>query len=132
MKKHFVKNANYRRFMTAIARIQRRGAEESSLILVYGPPGVGKTRTVNHYGAMTDAITTCEPDTAKIARRDTLRSASDSTKLLPGGEGVSDSLAKTPRSLPPRTLTLRQQVMFAGGFMAFVALMMASMQNFNP
>lgn len=57
MKKHFVKNANYRRFMTAIARIERRGAEESSLVLVYGPPGVGKTRTVNHYGAMTDAIT---------------------------------------------------------------------------
>lgn len=57
MKKHFVKNANYRRFMTAIARIERRGAEESSLILLYGPPGVGKTRTVNHYGAMTDAIT---------------------------------------------------------------------------
>ena len=57
MKKHFVKNANYRRFMTAISRIERRGAEESSLILVYGPPGVGKTRTVNHYGAMTDAIT---------------------------------------------------------------------------
>lgn len=78
------------------------------------------------------ASDSAKPDTAKIARRDTLRSASDSAKPLPGGEGISDSLAKKPRSLPPRTLTLREQVMFAGGFMAFVALMMASMQNFNP
>lgn len=55
------------------------------------------------------------------------RSTADSTKVQ------GDSTAtKRPRSLPPRTLTLRQQVMFAGGFMAFIALMMASMQNFNP
>ncbi len=36
------------------------------------------------------------------------------------------------RGTGPAALTLRQQVMFAGGFMAFIALMMASMQNFNP
>lgn len=55
------------------------------------------------------------------------KSASDSTKVQ-----ADSTAAKRPRSLPPRTLTLRQQVMFAGGFMAFIALMMASMQNFNP
>jgi hypothetical protein len=72
------------------------------------------------------------PDTARLAKRDSLRGPSDSAKLQPGSGPLSDSLANKPRSLPPRTLTLRQQVMFAGGFMAFVALMMASMQNFNP
>lgn len=56
-----------------------------------------------------------------------VRSAADSATVR------GDSTAATrKRSLPPRTLTLRQQVMFAGGFMAFIALMMASMQNFNP
>ena len=45
---------------------------------------------------------------------------------------ATDSTATRARSLPLRTLTLRQQVMFAGGFMAFVAIMMTSMQNFNP
>lgn len=56
-----------------------------------------------------------------------VKSAADSAKVR------GDSTAATrQRSLPPRTLTLRQQVMFAGGFMAFIALMMASMQNFNP
>jgi DNA transposition AAA+ family ATPase len=77
MKKHFVKNANYRRFMTGITRIERRGAEESSLILVYGPPGVGKTRTVNHYGAMTDAITVPGMHGMNVAYvRDCLKDAS--------------------------------------------------------
>lgn len=54
-------------------------------------------------------------------------SAADSAKVA--GDSTA---AKRPRSLPPRTLSLRHQVMFAGGFMAFIALMMASMQNFNP
>jgi hypothetical protein len=34
--------------------------------------------------------------------------------------------------LPPRTLPLKRQMMFAGGFMVFIALMMTSLQNFNP
>lgn len=54
-------------------------------------------------------------------------SVADSTKVL--GDSTA---AKRQRSLPPRTLSLRHQVMFAGGFMVFIALMMASMQNFNP
>lgn len=36
------------------------------------------------------------------------------------------------KQLPPRTLPLKQQMMFAGGFMAFLALMLTSMQNLNP
>lgn len=78
------------------------------------------------------SLDSAKPDTASFAKRDSLRGSSDSATLLPGVGSLSDSLAKKPRSLPPRTLTLREQVMFAGGFMAFVALMMASMQNFNP
>lgn len=36
------------------------------------------------------------------------------------------------KQLPPRTLPFKQQMMFAGGFMVFVALMLTSMQNLNP
>lgn len=91
------------------------------------------------------------PADALLARSDSLRavaaSRTDSVSRsgAPGDSGgpsmdpVSGGLAGAvrdsavhKRSLPPRTLTLRQQVMFAGGFMAFVALMMTSMQNFNP
>lgn len=63
-------------------------------------------------------------------------SATDSVKVPSVADSAKargdSSVATRQRSLPPRTLTLRRQVMFAGGFMAFVALMMASMQNFNP
>lgn len=52
--------------------------------------------------------------------------------LSSGSPRAPGDSASHKRSLPPRTLTLREQVMFAGGFMAFIALMMASMQNFNP
>lgn len=60
---------------------------------------------------------------------DSLSSAGPDSLAL-GASGTPSPVAA--RSLPPRTLTLRQQVMFAGGFMAFIALMMTSMQNFNP
>lgn len=36
------------------------------------------------------------------------------------------------KQLPPRTLPFKEQMMFAGGFMIFLALMITSMQNFNP
>jgi len=36
------------------------------------------------------------------------------------------------KQLPPRALPLKKQMMFAGGFMVCVALMLTSMQNFNP
>lgn len=36
------------------------------------------------------------------------------------------------KQLPPRTLPLGKQMMFAGGFMVFLAIMLTSMQNFNP
>lgn len=36
------------------------------------------------------------------------------------------------KQLPPRILPFKQQMMFAGGFMVFIALMLTSMQNLNP
>lgn len=88
--------------------------------------------------AKTDSVTTTD-----VADSSIQTSSLDSLAKVGGDSGlaapdsataVGDSSAAQvkPRSLPPRTLTLRQQVMFAGGFMAFIALMMASMQNFNP
>ncbi len=56
----------------------------------------------------------------------------DSGKVAPSRVDSSKIATVEKRSLPDRTLSLRHQVMFAGGFMAFVALMMTSMQNFNP
>ncbi len=36
------------------------------------------------------------------------------------------------KQLPPRVLPFKQQMMFAGGFMIFLAIMLTSMQNLNP
>lgn len=78
-------------------------------------------------GDSTASMAPKDSSTKAVADSVLTRSVADSAKVL------GDSAAATrQRSLPPRTLTLRQQVMFAGGFMAFIALMMASMQNFNP
>lgn len=80
--------------------------------------------------AVTDSVPAAvvPSDSTPLAGRD-----SSGAKALESAGSPTDSAAKVPaRQLPARTLTLRQQVMFAGGFMAFIALMMASMQNFNP
>jgi hypothetical protein len=70
-------------------------------------------------------------DSTSRAVRDSIL-PTDSGKVVPSPVDSSKMAAVEKRSLPPRTLSLRHQVMFAGGFMAFVALMMTSMQNFNP
>ena len=60
----------------------------------------------------------------------------DSSRLVPAI--AKDSLVKPAidssdlKQLPARALPLRQQMMFAGGFMIFLAIMLTSMQNFNP
>jgi hypothetical protein len=36
------------------------------------------------------------------------------------------------RKLPDRIMPLSRQMMFAGGFMIFLAVMITSLQNFNP
>jgi len=60
---------------------------------------------------------------AAIASRDSLARA-DSNKV------PVDSAQR--KRLPDRVLPLSQQMMYAGGFMVFLALMISSLQNFNP
>lgn len=88
-------------------------------------------------GGVVDSTSVAAPLRADSSRTGSDARAADSTKLpsdslASGSPRVPADSATRKRSLPPRTLTLREQVMFAGGFMAFIALMMASMQNFNP
>lgn len=90
------------------------------------------------------------PDSARaVATRataadavDTSKAPARATKAVGAGTVASDSVAATPAAavrdttethhLPPRTLPLKRQMIFAGGFMVFLALMMTSLQNFNP
>ena len=96
------------------------------------------TGSIFERAAKTDSVTTTDvADTSvQVSSLDSLAKTVPDTGLVAtdSAKALSDSSAAQvkQRSLPPRTLTLRQQVMFAGGFMAFIALMMASMQNFNP
>ena len=47
MKNEFVKTKNVKRFLTGIADLSTRGAQEACLMIVDGQPGLGKTQTVN-------------------------------------------------------------------------------------
>jgi hypothetical protein len=55
----------------------------------------------------------------RFARADRLRPRGDARQLR-------------VKKLPDRILPLSQQMMYAGGFMVFLALMITSLQNFNP
>ncbi|HOX50773.1 MAG TPA: hypothetical protein PKY05_04760 [Fibrobacteria bacterium] len=90
------------------------------------------------------------PDTGRaVAARavvapltDTAKAPATATKTVAPAPAATDSgpivAARAVRDtaevhhLPPRTLPLKRQMMFAGGFMVFIALMMTSLQNFNP
>lgn len=63
------------------------------------------------------SLDTATTATKSVTTPDSTRPAIDSSDL---------------KQLPPRILPLKQQMMFAGGFMVFMALMLTSMQNFNP
>ncbi len=47
MKNEFVKTKNVKHFLTGIANLSTRGAQEACLMIVDGQPGLGKTSTVN-------------------------------------------------------------------------------------
>lgn len=51
MKKLFVETENVARLKAAIAALERRGAEECSLVVVDGDPGLGKTTTLEWWAA---------------------------------------------------------------------------------
>jgi DNA transposition AAA+ family ATPase len=56
MKKGFVQNSNYARFLQAVKAVEQRGAREASLLLVTGPAGMGKSETVDRYAVDNNAI----------------------------------------------------------------------------
>jgi hypothetical protein len=56
--------------------------------------------------------------------------ARDSASRADSGKSAADSLSR--KALPPRVMPLSDQMMYAGGFMVFLALMVASLQNLNP
>lgn len=56
MKKGFVQNSNYARFVQAVKAVEQRGAREASLMLVTGAAGLGKSETVDRFAVDTNAI----------------------------------------------------------------------------
>ena len=56
MKKEFVRTENDKRFRTALAQKESRGAAESGLIVVHGRAGEGKTRTLHNWASGCGAV----------------------------------------------------------------------------
>ncbi len=56
MKPTFVETSNYRRFTTALTRLDDRGAREACLVVVDGKPGLDKTATMSRWTAQTGSI----------------------------------------------------------------------------
>ena len=55
MKPVFVKTNNYERFQKGLAAVEGRGAQESSLLLVTGEAGYGKSETVDQWAVQVGA-----------------------------------------------------------------------------
>ena len=56
MKPIFVETSNYRRFTSALTRLDGRGAQEACMVVVDGRPGLGKTATMSRWTAQTGSI----------------------------------------------------------------------------
>jgi len=88
-------------------------------------------------GPGSKTVSTNPVSTVSVTARDTAAKAKDSA-VAAAPVAPTDTLSKPKidssdlKQLPPRALPLKQQMMFAGGFMIFVAVMLTSMQNFNP
>jgi len=87
------------------------------------PPGVDASRMQDLQGK--SFATTAD----SISRASTL--LADSLALTDSAKtAVRDS--SQLKKLPDRVLPLSKQMMYAGGFMVFLALMITSLQNLNP
>jgi hypothetical protein len=83
-------------------------------------------------------------DASKMAELQNKSFANQADSISRASTALADSLSKTDsartalrdssqfKKLPDRILPLSQQMMYAGGFMVFLALMISSLQNFNP
>lgn len=56
MKDLFVKTSNYVAFEAGINKALSRGAMEATNMLVFGPPGTGKTENIDYWAVQNDAI----------------------------------------------------------------------------
>lgn len=56
MKKGFVQNSNYARFLQTVKATEQRGAREASMMLVTGPAGLGKSATVDRWAVDSSAL----------------------------------------------------------------------------
>jgi DNA transposition AAA+ family ATPase len=52
----FVETANYRAFLARWSELLRRGAAEACLMVVEGPPGVGKSQMLTHWATQQSAV----------------------------------------------------------------------------
>jgi hypothetical protein len=83
-------------------------------------------------------------DPARMQQLQNKTFASQADSISRASTKLADSLALTDsaktaardssavKKLPDRILPLSDQMMYAGGFMVFLALMITSLQNFNP
>ena len=83
MKKAFVQNTNYVRFMEAVKAVEQRGAREASILLVTGPAGLGKSETVDRFAMDTNAIYLRAKET--WTKRGLLTEMADTLKLSNSG-----------------------------------------------
>ncbi len=83
MKKGFVQNSNYVRFMEAVKAVEQRGAREASILLVTGPAGLGKSETVDRFAVDSNAIYLRAKET--WTRRGLLSEMADSLNLSTSG-----------------------------------------------
>lgn len=56
MKKGFVQNSNFVRFLATVRATEQRGAREASMMLVTGPAGLGKSATVDRWAVDNSAL----------------------------------------------------------------------------
>lgn len=56
MRSKFVETSNVKRYMSALTRLEKRGAVEACLVVVDGVPGLGKTTTLMHWVAQSGSI----------------------------------------------------------------------------
>lgn len=56
MKKGFVQNSNYARFLQTVKATEQRGAREASMMLVTGAAGLGKSATVDRWAVDSNAL----------------------------------------------------------------------------
>ncbi|SMH62874.1 AAA family ATPase [Azospirillum agricola] len=56
MRNKYIKTSNTTRFLAKLAALQDRGAEEACLMVVDGPPGLGKTETVQWWATQQGVV----------------------------------------------------------------------------